>query len=89
MPIRRFTQVSDIRPGRTSPKAMDTLIVDKVLYPLATRNGGFGYFRDGTFVPVAKDQLLKHPVPRAGSTTWFIKPQGRERVRLDPQKDTQ
>jgi hypothetical protein len=90
MAIRRFTpQMSDIRPGRTKPRALDTLIIDKLLFPLTYRNGGFGYMRDGTFVPVDEKQLLKHPVPRGGSTTWFIKPQGRERVRLDPKKDTQ
>lgn len=89
MAIKRYAAQADIRPGKTSPKALDTLIVDKQLYPLTVREGKFGYMREGTFISVEKKNLLKHPVPRAGSTTWFIKPQGRERVRLDPSKETQ
>ena len=89
MAIKRYPTLSDIRPGKTRPKALDTLIVDKQLFPLTVRGGKFGYVRDGAFISVEEKNLLKHPVPRAGSTTWFIKPQGRERVRLDPSKDTQ
>jgi hypothetical protein len=87
MAIELYSQ--ELADQRVHPKAMDTLIIDTVLYPLATRGGGFGYWRDGTFIPVDRKDLVKHPVPRAGATTWFIKPKGRERVRLDPKKDTQ
>ena len=89
MAIRRYKQMSDIRAGRTKPKALDTLIVDDTLFPLTFRNGSFGYIRNGTFQPVDDKQLVKNPIPRGGSTTWFIRPKGRERVRLNPSKDTQ
>ncbi len=89
MPINRYPTLSDVRQGKTRPRALDTLIVDKQLYALTVRNGRFGYVRDGAFISVEEKDLLKHPVPRAGSTTWFIKPKGRERVRLDPSKETQ
>ena len=74
--------VTRLQTAKVKPRALDTLIIDKVLFPLTVNQGRLGYMRDGTFVPVAADQLLKHPVSRAGAVTWFIKPVGRERVRL-------
>lgn len=88
-------QLSDAPQKRIHPKPLDTLLMEGVTYPLTLQNGIFGYWRQGederdrTFIPVVKKDLLKHPVARGGATTWFIKPKGRERVRLDPSKDTQ
>lgn len=64
------------------PKALDSLVVDGVLYPLTYQRKALGYLRDGTFIPVREDQLRKSKTQRGGSPTWTIKPAGRERVEL-------